>query len=87
MKQSQDFIIEKPDFKSPEDVLNWTGETFYNLFQQTRNEKASVRSRLLNQFIDGWSKIFMRYESGESLSELKNRLEQLEKSGELQIVK
>jgi len=85
-KQNQDIRLNRPDFKSPVSFLEFAGEAFYNLFNQTRNEKAVVRARLLNGFIDGWSKIYRQYADTESLAELRERLEALE-TKELRIVK
>ena len=84
--QNQDLQLNRPDFKSPVSFLQFAGEAFYDLFNQTRNEKAVIRARLLNSFIDGWSKIYRQYADTESLSELKARIESLETEKGLKIV-
>lgn len=89
MSDTQNRVLhsDKPNFKSPESVLTWSGETFLQLFEQTSREKAAGRARLLNNFIDSWSKIYLRYEAGESLQQLKKRLDVLECERGLRAVK
>lgn len=85
-KQPQDIELRTPDFKSPEDMLNWSGELFIKLFKQSRNIKVDGRIRLLSNYLDVWAKTFTKYQNAEGFQEVLERLENLERERGLKVV-